>query len=271
MRTEVYAMHGIALNSSPVDYRTRNYLDTKVFEEFIANRERKFVRLEASLAGEGDSLTIDDSTRGGMDAAFMARYYGHEVTLFVNGMYTEFDEIYPFAILSCIVEHCGQRRLLYGDDIFELEDYHEKMRFREKLKSDLLKRSSHQESLEFLHDVQFNYELEFEIPTHLRTLTKADIESLIVSGTEIQNHGWTHRHPFSVSWTETLEDIAAGRDWILRNFKKQAPFFAVPFGNSLPQKTRCNEFSAWLMLDDVIEVNVLGSKIINRKVLEVHS
>src|SRR5438045_1839574 len=102
----IYTMHGVVRDLCVNCFVHRNMLDELQFVDYLNRRRSAFVGVEDALRGVGDALTIDDSTEAAARAAYLAREYGHQVTLFINPYNVENCSPYFFSVLNVALDLC---------------------------------------------------------------------------------------------------------------------------------------------------------------------
>lgn len=244
------AMHGVIPDVAGGRFTHRSLVDLECFVKHLKERERPYVSLERSIQGYGDSLTIDDSTATAANAARLARSYGHEVTLFLNGYNVVEATPYCFCRLNAALDSTNAEVLVYEGVEYNFRDNRAKRRFRRVVKRRLVRFSTERDRQDFVTEVGYLLGIsEIIVPPHLCTIKADDVKDLIQRGVDVQNHGWTHARIGSLQPDDHLEDIRRGREWLHAIYGVEARYFAVPNGDGLPPWDTSPHYSAWFLLD----------------------
>jgi hypothetical protein len=266
----IYAMHGVAADSSPDLFVHRNLLDTNRFVAHLLQRERPYVPLAACLKGEGDALTIDDSIHAAAQAAHLARKHGHAVTLFLNGYNIERSEPYFFSRLNAALDATKVERALFNGITHDLRSGAAKQRFRSSVKQRFSLLGSDIERQNVVDEINdLLGTSESILPSFLRPITRRELTELVADGVDIQNHGWTHVQVGALPPDQHAADIRRGRDWLRSACGSEADLFAVPNGDGLPLWEVSPNYSAWFLLDDVHPLGECMPGLYNRLTLNL--
>jgi hypothetical protein len=262
--------HGVVAAADPGIFCHRNLLDRDKFARFLAERKEKYVPLDASLRGEGDSLTLDDSTVAAADAARMARESGHAVTLFINGYNIEEQVPYFFSQLNAAFDSAQADGVSYRNKYFPFVTMQDKQRFRTAVKRQLAHLGDEKDRQALVSEVADMLQAsEPTTPPFLQPITREDLRELVSLGVDIQNHGWSHVRVGALSPREHAEEIRRGRDWLATTCGVTADVFAVPNGDGLPLWGRLTHYRLWLLLTEEYPQGEIFPSVYNRKTLEV--
>ncbi len=262
----IYASHGVVTDYSSDNFCHYNFLDQHKLENFLKNKMQKYVSLSQALVGQGDAFTIDDSTYAALKMANILRSYDHQVTIFVNPYYVEYQIDYWFVILNYLLQHYSYASINWNGIRYDMNSYQKKLIFRKMLKEIISIIDSEEQRHNFLGKV-FNLTIaDLKLPTYLKTITKQDIVSLQNIGVDIQNHGWTHKQLKGASLSMVLNEILLGRNWFKQLFGIDTRFYAVPFGDTLPPSKEFDTsvFDYWFSLQKLWQPGVISHKIYNR-------
>ena len=116
----IHLNHGVVPHWSNERISHALFLPEPLFVAHLLQRRTKYVPLAQALAGEGDALTIDDATYGGLHAALLALRHGHAVSWFVNGIHVERGlQYFPFQ-LSSLLDHTRRSDCVFDGQKWEL-------------------------------------------------------------------------------------------------------------------------------------------------------
>lgn len=260
-------LHGVRTGVSAELFVDRNLEELANLSAYLENRV-PYVSLSACLNGEGDALTVDDSTLASAAAARLARYKGHEVTLFLNGYNIEESVPYFFSRLNAILDATPLDEIAFEGRRLDLRTFDAKQEFRRIVKRRLAAMASERDRQNYV--TRLGQQLQAEnavVPDFLRPISRADIRELVALGVDVQNHGWTHVRPAALSPDECARDIAAGRAW-LRDFSPEpADLYAVPNGDCLPPWESSPHYRAWFLLDERFPADKDGPTVFGRRSL----
>jgi peptidoglycan/xylan/chitin deacetylase (PgdA/CDA1 family) len=268
----IYALHGAAPLVDRERFEFQNISDAAGLRAFLSSAPR-FAPLEEALTGQGAALTIDDGTCAAAEAARIAREYGHAVSIFVNPEAVESGEPYWFALLHLLLDRLD-RTLSYG---FEGVRYRtstraERRALREPIKARCRRLRREPDRAAFIMELAERWRaLPLDVPSHLVTLRKADLESLRDAGVSLQNHGWSHTDHGAMAPSESAREIRDGRDWLRRELQVETTLFAVPFGDVRPSREGAAACDAWLTLCDRWPPGPIGRGAVNRVELRLSS
>jgi len=209
----------------------------------LERRPAKYVSLAQALQGEGDALTIDDATYGGMRAALLALRYGHAVSWFVNGLHAAKGLPYfPFQ-LSALVDNTQRTDCSLDGCRWNLITPSDRRTFRQHLKGLYMRMSSAEEICELVERVAGSLEVSpGPLEQSLRTVTSADLALAANAGVDLQNHGWSHLNPLALSETERTVEAALNEDYLLRYRRNGIRVYAPPFGARVTLKSRVSDY-----------------------------
>jgi hypothetical protein len=245
-------------------------VDADRFVNHLRNRKHVYVPLEACLRGEGDALTIDDSTVAAMQAVQLARAHGHAVSLFLNGYNISARVPYFFSRLSAALDAATAEAVAYEGDQHDLRTPAAKRRFRALVKRRLVQLGSDQDRQGFVSEIARLLGIkDIVVPPWLQPMTSEDVKELAADGVDIQNHGWTHVLVGALAPDDYAANIRQGREWLRDVCGAKADLFAVPNGDALPLWQGSPHYSAWLMLDGKRPPGQLGPGLFNRRTLSV--
>ena len=246
----VHAIHGIVDCVDPRLFIYRNIISASSFERHLLSGP-PYVSLSAAMAGQGTALTVDDSTKAAVDAARMARRLGSEVTIFVNGSNIESCQPYHFSVLNAVLDQTAVTSVWIGNRHFALGGNRAKEIFRKDVKKALGAIADETERLQFVYELGRMLDVNAPaVPDFLNPVSPAELNELLEEGGDIQNHGWMHSRVESLPPESYAENIKSGREWIQHTYKKDAEFFAVPYGDGLPPWDDSPHYSAWFLLRD---------------------
>ena len=260
--------HGVVPGTHPELFVHRNLLDTSRFAAYLRGRKPAYVPLSACLRGEGDALTIDDSTAAAADAARLAREHGHAVTLFVNGYNIAEGKCYHFSRLDAALDATEMGSVVYEGSPYGLRIAKATHEFRAHVKRNLLQLGSERQRESHVSDIGRLLGIdEIIVPPFLRPIRSADLIDLAADGVDIQNHGWTHTTVGAAPFDEYAADIRRGRDWLQVTCGAHADLFAVPNGDGLPLWHASRDYRAWFLLDHRRPMGMLAPGLYNRRTL----
>jgi hypothetical protein len=260
----ILAIHGVAPDVDPRRFEFKNMSDLSMVRNFLASRP-PLVPLRETLVGGGMALTVDDSTRGAADATLLAREFGHAVTLFINPEAIDTGAPYWFTLLDLLISKLRRPAYELDGATVPTATVADKLALRRRL---LMKgRALRDETsrVAFVLGLVDRWETaEIVIPPYLAPLTMSDLVALRDAGVDIQNHGWSHVDHAILTGPESAREIREGRDWFRRNLAIEAPYFAVPFGNTMPQAEAAAACEAWLTMYWRWPEGPLASRVFNR-------
>lgn len=262
----VYAMHGIVEKHNSGYLAHFNFISRKKFLIHLRTRQTAYVRLEASLRGEGDALTIDDATYAALDAAMLARDYGHEVTLFINPNNVIEGTAHFFAQLVLAIDKAQLDSVYFLGRTFALRHNEGRRELRLHVKQHLMSLKLEEDRLSCVASLAQALELnEIAIPRYFQTLDHKSLDNIVGRGIRIGNHGWTHAAVDALTPCCAKEEILRARKWIEHHFPQNGIQYAAPFGKSQPPFPVTPEIcSTWLLCDHLRPTGYLGKNVFNR-------
>jgi hypothetical protein len=265
----IWMMHGIVDNADPTRFTHRNMLDTRRFQRLLEERTPKFVDLDQALAGNGDALTIDDSTWAAADAAELCLSSGHAVTVFINARNIALQKTYWFALLNVLVDRCERNAIILTSESFSMNSLLDRQRFRKAAKHKALSLHSEEEREEFILRLALSVGVDsLEAPRHLATVTIDGISRLKAISVRIENHGWTHGNVAAMTRQELVEDIRRGADWLEDEAGIATRHYSVPFGATKPpDMLPISLYEFWHLADENLPTGLLDKRLVNRATL----
>lgn len=249
----------------------RNLITEKDFVNHLDSLEYPYVDINDALLGRGSALTLDDATAASFKAALIARSFGHEVTLFVNPYNIEFRRPYFFHQLNFFLSHTRLDVITFMDRTFKLNTNKEKQRFRRFVKEILRRSPDESEKAEILNVLGESLGVEKnKVADEGNTITKNDVSELLGKGVRIENHGWSHACPNSMTVDRLREEILKSKRWLEREFGIKSNMYAAPFGDTVPKFfERDHLFRFWFTSMDYLNQGFIGKQVYNRWNLEV--
>lgn len=264
------ATHGVVPAADVTLFTHRNLIDTDRFVTQLRNRRRPYVPLNACLKGEGDALTIDDSTYAAMQAARLAREHGHAVTLFVNGYNIRENKPYYFSRLNAALDGAKVEAVIYEGCEYDLRARAAKQRFRSSVKMRLAQVGTELDRENFVCEIGALLGIDdIVVPLFLQPITSADLMQLGAGGVDIQNHGWTHAPVGALPPEAYAANIQRGREWLHETCNADADLFAAPNGDGLPLWHTSPHYRTWLLHDGARPLGKLAPGLFNRRTLSV--
>lgn len=268
MPGRVLTIHGIAAGVDPQHFCFRNMSDPDAMDRYLASAP-PFVPLTDALAGRGDALAIDDAVRGAGDAALLARRYGHAVSLFVNPGQVESGAPYAFNVLNALLDGLGNfdgRRRVFEGTVFGTSTVADRQTLRSKIKTRLCTITDERERLGYIEGLAAEWRVaHLDVPRHFQTLSRQDLAALRDVGVDLQNHGWSHTDHASLSSTDSAREVREGRAWLFQELGVEAAYFAVPFGEALPQPGSASSCDIWFVLTEGRPAGPVSPNVFNRE------
>jgi hypothetical protein len=266
--SRVLAIHGVS--SAPIDrgrFGFRNLSSARQLAQLLSSAER-FVPLLDALADRGDALTIDDATRAGMEAALLARRYGHAVTLFVNPGQIELGEPYAFVALNGLLDCLDGEPKEFEETRFQTSTFAERQMLRSAIKATLRAMTSEPPRLALVRTLADRWHVgALDVPLHFSTLTARDLTALLDAGVDLQNHGWFHSDHSRLTAEDSEAEIRNARSWLQRQLGVDAQYFAAPFGETLPPAVPA-ACDVWLTLTHTVAAGWVKPRVFNRETLQ---
>jgi hypothetical protein len=230
----IYFTHGVvsAWNSERISHGLM--LSETILSRHLQQRAVKYVPLVEALAGKGDALTVDDASYAGLQATLLARQFGHAVSWFVNGMHVERGLPYFPFLLSWTLDETRKINCSFDGQFWNLNDQDDRRALRLRLKHSYMRMRSCDEIGELVE--MFSGLLEVEPSTMekpLSTVTSEDLEVAVAAGAELQNHGWTHLNPESLSARDLAAEIRLNEEYLSLFRRANISVFAPPFGHQV--------------------------------------
>jgi hypothetical protein len=261
--------HGIVRNMRPELFVHRNCLDEEQLAAYLKNR-KPYVSLSDCLAGRGDALTIDDSTVAAANTAQLARKFGHEVTIFINGYNVEKRQPYFFSQLNVALDKTELKNIRYAEVDYPLQTQKEKESFRMCVKKQLSCLGTEEGRQALVAQIGRLLEVDVkEVPDYLCPITQNEVQELLALGVKIENHGWSHVRVGALPASEHEADILQGRNWLRSTFNVNGGFFAVPNGDGLPLWESSPAYDAWFLLYDHGPIGKIKPQLYNRRTLTI--
>lgn len=230
----IYAMHGVVRHRRDDLFEQRNLVDCDEFESYLRDRP-PFVDLHSAMQGVGDALTIDDATVAAADAARLAISHGQKVTVFINGSNVEHQYPYCFAVVNRLLDHAQVQTIRLQGKEHPVATFLQKKQFRRLIKQEYRHLKIQAQELAFTELLATHLRVEHgPVSDQYRVLTRDDLWDLIALGVEVGNHGWNHVDPQHLSVGEFKHQVSRNRLWIRDSLGVDSPFYAVPFGDTLP-------------------------------------
>jgi hypothetical protein len=200
----------------------------------------------------------------------VARENGHAVTLFVNPLNVEHGVPYFFARLNVILDSNRRAEVEYIGVRYPLGTRDELMRLRRGVKKTLCSLATEDERQSHITAVARLLEVEEPpLPEHLRTLSLRELRDLMAAGVRVENHGWTHCHPFALDDARYAAELEQARQWLADRCNMTSSCYAVPFGRTLPRRRSEDLYGTYLLLDGSLFEGRVGPRIVNRASLNL--
>ena len=260
----VWCLHGAVPGAAPTLLEHRFISDSGLLSRFLAQSSR-FVPLRDALDDQGAALTVDDATHAAAEACGIARSYGHAVTLFINPGQVESGQPYWFVQLKVLLDGLPGNPCEFEDRSFPTATFRDRLRLREAIKRQVCTIKTEEGRSARVVALARQWQIApREVPRHATTLSIRDLRQLLAAGVDIQNHGWSHAHHASLSPAESAEEVRRGRDWLHHQLGIDAQYFAVPFGDVLPDPPAAACCSTWLTLDSELPLGPVSAQVFNR-------
>src|SRR3990170_5687341 len=263
----IYCAHGIIKSHFSNKICNKHLVDVCKFKNYLNAKSTKYVSLESALSGAGDAFTIDDSTYAALEMAKILREYGHQVTVFINPYYVEYEVSYWFFLLSYLLD-----RNFCADICFEGKQYScasckEKNFVRKKLKDITSLLPTELDRYDYLENI-FKLDLtNIKLPHYLRTFNKSDVLMLKKIGVDVQNHGWTHKQLVGSEFPEITNEISMAKNWLADELEITSYYYAVPFGENLPQDSyNFVDIKCWFLQRNDMAYGLVKENVYNRAI-----
>ena len=239
----IHLTHGVVPHWSSGRISHALFLPEWLFALHLQQRRTKYVSLTQALAGEGDALTIDDATCGGLQAALLALRYGHAVSWFVNGIHVERGLPYfPFQI-SCMLDDTRQNDCLFEGRKWELRGNADRRALRQCLKHRYMRMRSEEEIAQLLEMVSYSLGVDStSMESSLRTVTSEDLVAAVAAGVDLQNHSWRHLNPLLLSDSERTAEAVLNEDYLSQFRETTTHAYAPPFGKQVSLNASVSDF-----------------------------
>lgn len=264
MTCRVFTLHGVAPEVDPRRFIYRNISDGRALEKILRARP-KFVPLPSAMRGEGDALTIDDATRCGAEAASLAAALGHAVTLFVNPRHVDPPSRHWFHLVSALLDGLREAAVELDGERIHTRTFADRNALRARLKLRLRDTAGEKERAGFINRLSAEWNIPLAFPEFLEPLGIADLQALLAKGVDIQNHGWSHGCHARLDSSASAVEIARGRAWLLEHLGVDSPFFAVPFGDTMPKGSLPDACDTWLTVDGRYPAGLIAAGVWNRE------
>jgi Polysaccharide deacetylase len=239
----IYLTHGVVphWNSERISHAL--FVPEWLFTLHLQQRSTKYVPLIQSLSGEGDALTIDDATYGGLQAALLALRHGHAVSWFVNGIHVELGLPYfPFQ-LSWMLDETKYSDCRFEGRKWKLQSNVDRRALRQNLKQRYMNMRSEEEIAHLLEVVSRSLGVDSAaMETSLRTVNSAELVAAAAAGVDLQNHGWRHLNPLLFSDSECTAEAVLNEDYLSQFRKAATRAYAPPFGRQVSLTSRVSDF-----------------------------
>lgn len=204
-------------------------------------RRKKFVSVAEAFVGMGDALTIDDATYAGLELALLARRYGHAVSWFVNGSHVENRiEYFPFQI-SSMLDNTRDGKYRFDGETWSLETAIDRRAFRKHIKCLYMRMKKQDEVTDLLERLADSLHTHAKSPERpLRTVGKADLARAVLAGVDLQNHGWSHLNPQTLSEEERAREVKQNDEYLAQFRRDIRPLFAPAFGQQVILSARAH-------------------------------
>jgi hypothetical protein len=265
------AIHGIVESPDALRFVHRNLLDATDFAGYLRQRP-PYVSLERSLLGEGDSLSIDDSTVAAADAARLVRRLGHDVTIFLNGWNIVEGTPYCFSGFNAVLDETRVNQVTSEGTLHDLRTARGKQSFRRSVKLQWMAIASESDREELIAGIGRMLGIDsIVVPPHLSPLTPEQVRELIDIGVDVQNHGWIHVRMSAISADAQAENILLGREWLRSEYGVESSFVATPYGGDIPPWNTSPHYKAWFLLDSTLTIEQHPADVFSRATLELAS
>jgi len=221
-------LHGCIENWDPARQAMRMYAPEESLRRHLTERPTPYVDPEDG--GDGDVLTIDDSTHGAARACLLARQLGHAVTLFLNPSQIISGRDYWFSRFDALVDARRASTVEYARTTYDLRSRQGLRDFRWVARAQLLV-SREDVAHRLLDDIAVLLQAgQPEVLHFARSIRLAELAALREAGVRFGSHGWDHQSIGSLSPAEQLSQVADTRDWLRETTGREPRDHAIPFG-----------------------------------------
>jgi peptidoglycan/xylan/chitin deacetylase (PgdA/CDA1 family) len=230
----IYISHGVVPCWSNNRISHALFLPESRVERHLQVRRTKYAPLAQALNGDGDALTIDDATYGGLKLALLARQYGHAVSWFVNGSNVEHGtQYYPFQ-LSSMLDRTRLSECQFADRSWELQTMAGRRALRLRIKQAYMRLRSQNEIEQLIQSLACSLRLDAAaMENSLATVGPAELAQAVVAGVDLQNHGWSHLNPQVSSERKRTAEVRQNEEYLSQFRKAITCVYAPPFGQQV--------------------------------------
>ena len=259
----IHLTHGVVPNWNSERISHALFLPEQFFAAHLEQRLAKYVPLEQALTGEGDALTIDDATYGGLQAALLALKYGHAVSWFVNGLHVDRGlQYFPFQ-LSSFIDDSRLDACWFNGQNWALGRDGEGRALRRHLKQRYMRMRKEEEIAQLVEDVSSVLETDPAMERSLCTVTSAELSTAVAAGVDLQNHSWRHLNPQLFSEFQCTGEALLNEDYLSQFRGTKLRAYAPPFGQPLHLTRDVSDVV--LLADRLLFSNHSDGKIVNRQ------
>jgi len=256
-------LHGCVQGWLPKTQVFRNYVDQTALEIHLAEKKQRYG--EWRCDGSDDVLTVDDSTRAGADACFLARKYGHHVIFFVNPYQIISNQPYFFSLFDDCLDSRRVDSVSFNGATYNLKVPSQLRQFRLAARAVLMVL----DSTEAVRNVQRFADLlrveRFECPKHAVPLRIEDLLELKLAGVQIESHGWAHQCITALDADALAQDLSKSSLWLKEALSIESTLYAVPYGlELLPDSAVDQVQEAYFLVNADLPTAQLGRKCWNR-------
>jgi peptidoglycan/xylan/chitin deacetylase (PgdA/CDA1 family) len=227
----IYVTHGVVPCWSSERISHALFLPESRVARHLRLRRLKYVPLAQALDGEGDALTVDDATYGGLKLALLARRYGHAVSWFVNGSNVEHrKQYYPFQI-SFMLDATQVTECRFESRTWNLQEMAGRRALRLRIKEVYMRLCSQHEIEELIERLACCLHIDSAMMENsLTTVRPAELAQAVFAGVDLQNHSWSHLNPQVFSEDERTTDMLENEEYLSQFRQAVVRAFAPPFG-----------------------------------------
>ncbi|HYW17189.1 MAG TPA: polysaccharide deacetylase family protein [Allosphingosinicella sp.] len=225
-----YILHGCVEGWNAASQAMRMYAPEENLRRHLARRQSPYADPDEN--GDGDVLTVDDSTRGGARACLVAREMGHSVTLFLNPSQIVSGRDYWFSRFDSLVDARQAETVRYRGRTYDLRSRAGLRAFRWAARDEMV--TGEEELVHRLLDdlgilLSAN---DARVPDFAQTIGLEDVRVLNEAGVRFGNHGWDHQCISSLSPERQLAQLGDTRDWLSATTGQAPRDYAVPYGQA---------------------------------------